>query len=103
MQANGISKMKIALAMAPFIFVPTLIGGIGGYLIGTFLQPAAIDLFSTYWLIPSPLLAVSWTSLLLSVVVPFIIFMFVAFVSTLLVLHRRTIDLMKTGSEFKTN
>jgi putative ABC transport system permease protein len=59
MQANGVGKSKIALSMAPFVLIPTLAGGIGGYLAGTFLQAATLQLFKGYWLIPSPLLAFS--------------------------------------------
>jgi putative ABC transport system permease protein len=48
MQANGISKRRIAFSLIPFALVPATIGGIFGYLIGFFLQKPAIGLFSNY-------------------------------------------------------
>jgi hypothetical protein len=48
MQANGVSKSSIALSLTPFALVPAAAGGIGGYLVGTLLQKAAIGLFSSY-------------------------------------------------------
>ncbi len=102
-QANGIKKRTIALSLTPFAFIPSLIGGICGYLIGTFLQSAAIGLFSSYWTLPTNLLAFSWPSLLLSVFLPFSIFVLVSVISTYIVLREKTTDLMKSGSEFKSN
>jgi putative ABC transport system permease protein len=48
MQANGISKRKIALSLVPFALLPAAIGGMFGYLIGFFLQKPAVGLFSNY-------------------------------------------------------
>jgi putative ABC transport system permease protein len=48
MQANGINKRRIAVSLIPFALLPAIVGGIGGYLIGFFLQNPAINLFSNY-------------------------------------------------------
>ncbi|GHU31001.1 hypothetical protein FACS1894166_01650 [Bacilli bacterium] len=75
MQANGVPRKKIAMSLTPFALMPALIGGIAGYLIGFFLQAAAISLFANYWMLPTTLLSFSWLSLVLSIFVPFIIFL----------------------------
>mgnify|MGYP002470445045 CR=1 FL=1 len=103
MQANGIKKWSIAISLTPFAFIPSLLGGIAGYLLGTFLQSAAIGLFSSYWTLPTNLLAFSWPALLLSVCLPFLVFVLVSVFSTYIVLREKTTDLMKSGSEFKSN
>jgi putative ABC transport system permease protein len=48
MQANGISKRRIAFSLMPFALLPAILGGFSGYLIGFFLQKPAISLFSNY-------------------------------------------------------
>jgi ABC-type antimicrobial peptide transport system permease subunit len=48
MQANGITKRKIAFSLAPFALLPAFVGGIGGYLVGFFLQKPTIGLLSNY-------------------------------------------------------
>ncbi|MDE7433578.1 MAG: FtsX-like permease family protein [Mycoplasmoidaceae bacterium] len=48
MQANGVGKWSIALSLIPFALLPSIIGGIAGYVLGTALQTFAISLFSAY-------------------------------------------------------
>lgn len=103
MRANGIKKKWIALSLTPFALVPSLIGGVCGYLAGTFLQAPAMSLFSAYWTLPTSLLAFSWLSLILSIFIPFIFFVLTSFISTYIVLRQKTTDLMKQGSEYKLN
>ncbi|MBQ0045583.1 MAG: ABC transporter permease [Mycoplasma sp.] len=103
MRANGIKKWKIGLSLLPFALVPALIGGIAAYLTGLGLQAAALSLFSNYWMLPTPLIKFNWISFLSCIFVPFIIFSIICFVTTLLVLRVNSVELMKAGSEFKTN
>ena len=103
MRANGIKKWKIGLSLLPFALFPAIIGGIAAYFLGLFLQPAALALFSSYWMLPTPLLTFDWVSFLSCIFVPFIVFSIICFITTMIVLRVRTVDLMKAGSEFKTN
>lgn len=103
MRANGIKKWKIGLSLLPFALFPAIIGGVAAYFLGLFLQPAALALFSSYWMLPTPLLKFDWVSFLSCIFVPFIVFSIICFVTTMVVLRVRTVDLMKPGSEFKTN
>ncbi|MDR2823161.1 MAG: ABC transporter permease [Mycoplasmataceae bacterium] len=103
MQANGIKKRQIAFSLTPFAFIPAIIGGVGGYLIGTLLQKAALGLFSNYWMLPTPFASFSWLSLVVAIFIPFLIFMLVSIVATFILLREKTVDLMKTGSEYKSN
>lgn len=103
MQANGIKKWSIALSLTPFSFIPSLIGGIGGYLIGTFLQNPTLGLFSSYWTLPTSILSFSANAFLLSVLLPFAIFTIVSLISTYIILRNKTVNLMKQGSEYKNN
>lgn len=103
MRANGIKKWKIGASLLPFALFPALIGGIAAYLTGLGLQAAALSLFSNYWMLPTPLIKFNWISFLSSVFVPFIIFSVICFITTLLVLRVNSVELMKAGSEFKTN
>ncbi len=100
-QANGVKKWNIALSLTPFALIPSLIGGISGYLLGTFLQKPAIGLFSNFWTLPTSVLAFSWLSIFVAVLLPFLLFVGVSVFSTYLLLREKTTDLMKSGSEYK--
>lgn len=103
MRANGISKLKIALSLSPFALFPAVIGGIAAYITGLLLQPAALHLFSNYWMLPTPLIAFDWVSFLACIFLPFALFSIICFFTTMLVLRVNSVELMKSGSEFKTN
>lgn len=103
MRANGISKGKIALSMLPFALFPAVVGGISAYFIGFFLQAPALLLFSNYWMLPTPLLGFSPWAFCGCIFLPFILFAIISTISTLIVLKTKTVDLMKSGSEFKAS
>lgn len=100
-QANGVNKLSIALSLTPFALIPSLVGGISGYLLGTFLQKPTIRLFSNFWTLPTGILAFSWSSVFVSVLLPFLLFVGVSVFSTYLLLREKTTNLMKGGSEYK--
>jgi putative ABC transport system permease protein len=103
MQANGIKKSQIAFSLTPFALIPAIIGGIGGYIAGLLLQSSAMGLFSNYWMLPTAFASFNILSFLVALLIPFAIFMVVAIISTLIVLREKTVDLMKQGSEYKSN
>lgn len=103
MRANGIKKWKIALSLFPFAFLPALVGGIAAYVTGLLLQAPMLLLFKSYWMLPTPLFGFDWISFLACIFAPFLVFTLICFVSTYIVLRTSAVDLMKAGSEFKTN
>jgi putative ABC transport system permease protein len=54
-------------------------------------------------MLPTAFASFSVMPFLIALLLPFVIFMLVAIVSTLIVLREKTVDLMKQGSEYKTN
>lgn len=68
--ANGFNKTKINLSMAIFSFIPSLIGGMAGYILGYILQEVAINAFSSFWFIPVELRRFSATALVTSFFYP---------------------------------
>lgn len=103
MRANGIKKWKIAISLLPFALLPAVVGGISAYVTGLGLQAAALSLFKSYWMLPTTLIKFNWISFLSSIFIPFIIFSAICWITTLIVLRVNTVELMKPGSEFKTN
>lgn len=102
-RSNGVSKTKIILSLIPFSFVPAVIGGISGYLLGMFLQIPALNLFSTFWTLPTSTIVIDWVPLVFSFIIPFLLFSIVSIITTLLVLRKKVTELMKPGSEYKFN
>ena len=103
MLANGIKKITIALSLIPFVLIPSIIGGVAAYISGFFLQIKGIKLFENYWTLETSILSFSWSALLICVIIPFVLFIIVCFAATYWVLKSKTIQLMKSGSEFKSN
>ncbi len=103
MRANGIKKWKIGVSLLPFALFPALVGGIAAYFTGLGLQAGALSLFSNYWMLPTPLIKFSWIPFLGCIFLPFLVFAFICFITTLIVLRVNSVELMKPGSEFKTN
>jgi hypothetical protein len=54
-------------------------------------------------MLPTAFASFSVLPFLIALLLPFVIFMLVAIVSTLIVLREKTVNLMKQGSEYKTN
>lgn len=103
MLANGIRKFKIALSLIPFVLIPSVIGGVAAYITGFFLQIQGIRLFQNYWTLKTSILSFSWLAMLICVIIPFILFIGVCFIATYWILKTKVTQLMKSGSEFKSN
>jgi len=103
MRANGFSKKKIAFSLVPFSILPSVVGGVAAYLIGFALQVPALLLFKNYWTLPTSLVGFSALSFIRCIFIPFILFSLISIIATLVVLKSKAVDLMKSGSEFKTN
>jgi len=103
MRANGFSKKKIALSLVPFSILPSVVGGVAAYIIGFALQVPALLLFKSYWTLPTSLVGFSALAFVGCIFIPFILFSLISIIATLVVLKSKAVDLMKSGSEFKTN
>ena len=99
MRANGYSKFAIATSLMPFAIITSLIGGIAGILIGVVLEVPTLSLFKNYWTLPTPTVGFSWLSLVICVIAAFVLLMSVIYITSLLILKKNTVDLMKTNSQ----
>ena len=101
--ANGIRKSKIIVSILPFVWIPSIVGGIGAYLFGLFMQVAGLKLFKNYWFLPTNLISFNYITMLLCVLFPFIIFSLTSIFSTLKMLNLKITFLLNKQSEFKSS
>lgn len=101
--ANGFNKTKINLSMAIFSFIPSLIGGMAGYILGYILQEVAINAFSSFWFIPVELRRFSATALVTSFFLPVIIFGVTSFLVSVYLMRKNVVDSLKNDSEYKVS
>ena len=101
--ANGIKKNKIIFSLLPFVWIPSIIGGIGAYLFGLFMQVVGLKLFKNYWFLPTKLISFNYITMLLCILFPFIIFSLTSFFSTLKMLNSKLTFLLNKQSDFKGN
>ena len=101
--ANGIKKNKIIFSLLPFVWIPSIIGGIGAYLFGLFMQVVGLKLFKNYWFLPMKLISFNYITMLLCILFPFIIFSLTSFFSTLKMLNSKLTFLLNKQSDFKGN
>ncbi len=101
--ANGFNKTKINLSMAIFSFIPSLIGGMFGYILGFILQKVAINAFSSFWFIPVELRQFSATALLTSFFLPVLIFGVTSFLVSVYLMRKNVVDSLKNDSEYKVS
>ena len=101
--ANGIKKNKIIFSLLPFVWIPSIIGGISAYLFGLFMQVVGLKLFKNYWFLPTKLISFNYITMLLCILFPFIIFSLTSFFSTLKMLNSKLTFLLNKQSDFKGN
>ena len=101
--ANGIKKKKIIFSLLPFVWIPSIVGGISAYLFGLFMQVIGLKLFKNYWFLPTELISFNYIIMLLCVLFPFIIFSLTSFFATLKMLNSKLTFLLNKQSDFKGN
>ncbi len=99
--ANGIKKGKIIFSLLPFVWVPSVVGGVGAYLFGLFMQIVGLKLFKNYWFLPTKLISFNYITMLLCICFPFVLFSLTSFFSTLKMLNLRLTYLLNKQSGFK--
>ena len=103
MRANGFSTKQIATSMLPFAMTPTIIGTLLGVIIGTLLQLTVLGLFSNYWMLPTKLLGFNWIGFVVILFITLAIFISTVYFTSLYVLRKNTVDLMKNDSQNNPN
>ena len=99
LRAQGYTSMQVATSFTVFALVTALVGGVAGYLVGHFMQIPLMNVFKTYWTVPTDPLSFNWVSMMLTIVLPFIGMSLVLIVSTLIILRTKPIDLMSGSHE----
>lgn len=103
LQANGINKLKINFSVLLFSIIPSLVGGIIGYITGFALQSSAAGIFSNYWFMPVYLSNFSVLNLFLSVLLPLIIFCAASLIVGYFVLKQNIVKSLKNDSDYKVS
>lgn len=103
MRANGFSSKQIATSMLPFAMLPAILGTVLGAIFGTLIQFAIIGLFSNYWMLPTPLLGFNWIGFIAILAITLAIFIATVYFTSLYVLRKNTVNLMKTDSQANAN
>lgn len=103
LQANGINKLKINLSVLLFSIIPSLVGGIIGYITGFALQSSAVGIFSNYWFMPVSLSSFSVLTLFLSVLLPLIVFCGASLIVGYFVLKQNIVKSLKNDSDYKVS
>lgn len=103
LQANGINKLKINLSVLLFSIIPSLVGGIIGYITGFALQSSAVGIFSNYWFMPVSLSSFSVLTLFLSVLLPLIVFCGASLIVGYFVLKQNVVKSLKNDSDYKVS
>ena len=98
MRANGVSSLAISTSLLPFSFIPVFFGGIIGIIIGNFLQTPVLNLYKSYWMLPTATLGINWISLIAIILIILFFFSLVIYVTSWWVLRKNTVDLMKANS-----
>ena len=103
MRANGFSSKQIATSMLPFALLPVVVGTLAGVIVGTLLQFITLTLFSNYWMLPTQLLGFDWMGFAVIFVIALAIFISTVYFTSLYVLRKNTVDLMKNDSQNNPN
>lgn len=103
LQANGINKLKINFSVLLFSIIPSLIGGIIGYVTGFALQSSAAGIFSNYWFMPVYLSSFSVLTLFLSIILPLIVFCAASLIVGYFVLRQNIVKSLKNDSDYKVS
>jgi len=103
MRANGFSSKQIATSMLPFALLPVVVGTLGGVIVGTLLQFITLTLFSNYWMLPTQLLGFDWIGFVIIFAIALAIFISTVYFTSLYVLRKNTVDLMKKDSQNNPN
>lgn len=103
LQSNGINRWKINLSILLFSIIPSIIGGILGYLVTFGLQSTAVSLFSSYWFIPVPISLFNIGFFFLAIFLPLLIFVIASLTVGYFVLKQNVVKSLKNDSDYKVS
>lgn len=94
LRAQGYNSLEIGSSFTIFALVATGVGGSLGYGFGILSQKSLMDVFASYWTIPTPITAFNWLHLIITIFVPFVMMSSVIIFASLWVLRKKPIHLM---------
>ncbi|WP_338822620.1 ABC transporter permease [Mycoplasmopsis felifaucium] len=100
--AQGYKPIEIALSMTVFAMVTAIIGGVLGYTIGNRVQLYLQNIFSSYWTLPKVAVPFDFTSLFMTVFVPFIAMSLLIIIVSLIELKRKPNELITESFSIPT-
>lgn len=100
LRANGFKKRWLVWIMPLFAIIPSLAGWAIGYSIAQFTQRALLSLYSSYWIVPTSISAISPLLFVFGLLVPLAIMGVLAIIFTYLTLRKNTRQLMSESSRF---
>lgn len=103
LQSNGIKRWKINLSILLFSIIPSIIGGIFGYLVTFGLQSTAVSLFSSYWFIPVSISLFNIGFFFLAIFLPLLIFLIASLTVGYFVLKQNVVKSLKNDSDYKVS
>ncbi len=101
MQANGYKKKEIITGICILILIPVFIATLIGYIIGFSLQETSINLFKSFWTIPTSFEPFSLTVLIPLLFVLMFLFGLITTIFSLFLLRGETSEFMKDESKYK--
>ena len=103
LKSLGYKNFQITSSLLIFPIIASVLGGGVGYLIGLSLQNQMINLFVSYWTIPTQTISFSWVSFVITFVAPIIGLGILTYIVSYWKLSKRPTYLMNPSSGFKIN
>ncbi|PYF43663.1 ABC transporter permease [Metamycoplasma alkalescens] len=94
LRAQGYKTSKIALAFCAFGWIPVVVGGFFGYILGFSLQKPAMNVLASYWTLENNIIPINVFSLLGTILVPFLFVSILIFIITSISVSKKPIELM---------
>ncbi|MGX9394268.1 ABC transporter permease [Mycoplasma sp. 392] len=101
LRSQGYRSREIAFAFSSFCWLSTFIGGLSGYIVGHFAQPAAFRVFSSYWTLQTTIIGFNWWTLLVTIAIPIITTSALIFLITYLSMRIKPIEMMSGLSDLQ--
>lgn len=99
LRAQGYKTSKIAIAFCAFGWIPAIVGGLAGYILGFALQKPAMNVLSSYWTLENNIIPFHPIAMISTILVPFFFVSILIFAITTLSVRKKPIELMSGLTE----
>ncbi|MGC7164977.1 ABC transporter permease [Metamycoplasma hominis] len=99
LRAQGYKTSEIALSFCAFGWIPTIVGGIFGYIVGFALQKPAMSILSSYWTLENNIIPFNILLILAVVIIPLIVVSLVIYIITRVIVRNKPTELMSGLTE----